>query len=396
MISKDQTKTINGGSFSLELETLHPLTFKAMANWAELPQDLLTQITKRVKAIEDFIAFGAVCTSWIIAATKKFFDVLSPQVPLLMLADKDDDYREFYSLSKKKVSRIFLPEIRGRECFPSEGWLFTMSYTGEMNLLHPFSHINIQLPPRNDLLASEGLGEAPEEEIWNCMDKAILSASPSLTSDYVLVVNYYGRVNSLAFWRPGDLNWTNIDINTHGAVTSMNYYKGQFYSVTWSGQVWVFDVAGPSITKPIVKPRLLIWLKDKIFSQSSVKFYLVELSGTLLLVTRFSHGGCQTFKFKVFELDLIKLELKEINTLGDSAIFLGLNGASSVDSSKFIGVKPNHIYFTDDWEEEFKHVEDGGGRDMGAYNIEDEKIESFYPGLSLSPISPPTWVTPSF
>lgn len=202
MISKDQTKTINGGSFSLDLETLHLLTFKAMANWAELPQDLLTQITKRVKAIEDFIAFGAVCTSWRIAATKKFFDVLSPQVPLLMLADKDDYYREFYSLSRKKVSRIFLPETRGRECFPSKGWLFTMSYTGEMNLLHPFSHINIQLPPREDLLASEGLGEAPEEEIWNCMDKAILSASPSLTSDYVLVVNYnYGRVNSLAFWR---------------------------------------------------------------------------------------------------------------------------------------------------------------------------------------------------
>ncbi|XP_009798296.1 putative F-box protein At1g65770 [Nicotiana tabacum] len=172
-----------------------------MANWAELPQDLLTHITERVKVIEDFIAFRAVCTSWRTGARKKFFDALSPQVPLLMLADKDDYYREFYSLSRKKVSRIFLPETRGRECFPSKGWLFTMSYTGEMNLLHPFSHINIQLPPRKDLLlALEGLVVAPEEEIWNCM--AILSASPSRTSDYVLVVNYnYGRVNSLAFWR---------------------------------------------------------------------------------------------------------------------------------------------------------------------------------------------------
>ncbi|XP_019244551.1 PREDICTED: uncharacterized protein LOC109224427 [Nicotiana attenuata] len=263
-----------------------------MANRAELPLDLLTQITKRVKVIEDFIAFGVVCTSWRTAARKKFFDVLSPQVPLLMLADKDDYYREFYSLSKKKVSRIFLPETRGRECFPSKGWLFTMSYTRGMNLLHPFSHINIQLPPRKDLLlASEGLVEAPEEDI--CIDKAILSASPSLTSDYVLVINYnYGRVNSLAFWRHGDLNWTHIDINTHGGVTSMNYYKGQFYCVTWSGQVWVFDVARPRITKSIVKPRLLIWLKDKIFGQCSFKFYLVELSGTLLLVTRFPHGGC--------------------------------------------------------------------------------------------------------
>ncbi|KAF3632918.1 hypothetical protein FXO37_27266 [Capsicum annuum] len=38
----------------------------------------------------------------------------------------------------------------------------------------------------------------------------------------------------------------------------------------------------------------------------------------------------------------------------------------------------------------------GSGRDKGAYNLEDEKIVSFYSEVSVSPISPPTWVTPSF
>ncbi|XP_019259864.1 PREDICTED: putative F-box protein At1g65770 [Nicotiana attenuata] len=313
-----------------------------MSKWAELPYDLLTEIANRVKVIEDFVSFGAVCTSWRTAATKKNFDVFSPQVPLLMLADKDEDYREFYSLSKHKISRIFLPEVRGRECFPTQGWLCTVAYNGEMNLLNPFSRTQIELPSEKEFWVFHGPVELCKGEFWHYMDKAVLSANPLVASDYVLVVSYYTDCDYLlAFWRPGDLNWTKID-----------------------------------------------------FAKAK-QFYLVEVSNSLLFVARYSHGiGGQTFKIKVYELDIIKGELKEINSLGDSAIFLGLSGASSIESSKFTGVKRNHIYFTDDWCR-IKNKEGGNGRDMGAYNLEDGKIESFYPGLSISPLSPPTWVTPS-
>ncbi|KAM3217542.1 hypothetical protein P3L10_026986 [Capsicum annuum] len=116
----------------------------AMVNWAELPNDL---IVKRVKTIEDFVAFGAVCTSWCSSVTKANFNFLSPQLPLLMLADKGDNYREFYSLSKKKVSRVYLPEARERQCHPMEGWICTVEFdTTEVTLLHPFSRVNIKLP----------------------------------------------------------------------------------------------------------------------------------------------------------------------------------------------------------------------------------------------------------
>ncbi|OIT28504.1 hypothetical protein A4A49_52059 [Nicotiana attenuata] len=233
-----------------------------MANWAELPRDLLIPIAQRVKVIEDFITSGA-----------HNFDVFSPQVPLLMLADKDDDYREFYSLSKQIVSRIFLPEVRGQACFSSEGWICTAAYTGEVNLLHPFSRTQIQLPPQEALLAFDC--DDPEGG-YPCIDQAVLSASPSLTSDYVLV------------------------------------------------------------------PRGLVWLEDDMFKRPLVQFYLVEVSGALLLVSRFAsegpNGGAVTLKFRVFELDVSKGELKEINALGESSIFLSLNGASSIDSSKFIGI----------------------------------------------------------
>ncbi|KAH0697857.1 hypothetical protein KY289_015339 [Solanum tuberosum] len=374
-----------------------------MGNWAELPYDLIVLIAKRFKLLKDFILFCSVCTSWRIAGTKEIYKVLpGPQVPLLMLADKDDDYREFYSLSGEKVSTIFLPEARKAECYSTKGWLCTVAYTiiGEMNLLHPFSRTQIQLPSEKDLWALQGYGPVEARGLYNCVDKAILSASPSITSDYVLLVSYYAGVNNLAFWRPGDLNWNVIDIidGEWGAFSDINYYDGQFYGVTNGGDVWVFDIAGPNDPKPpIVEPRLLVHLDDDMFGQAGTEFYLVEVSGALLLVARFSHGGGSlTFKFKVVELDVIKGDIKEMKTLGDSAIFLGSNAGVSVDVSKFTGVKPNHVYFTDDWEEQFTEMEGGGGKDMGAYNLEDGKIESFYSELSLSPICPPTWVTPLF
>lgn len=377
-----------------------------MANWAELPNDLIAHIAKRVKAIEDFIAFRAVCTSWQIAATTDNFDVLWPQLPLLMLGAKDDDYREFYSLSKKKVSRMFLPEARGSECFPSEGWLCTVvNDTGEMNLLHPFSHKKIQLPSRKAILTFHDLVERPNGgNRWCCIDNAVLSANPSLTSDYALMVQHAGTGSCLAFWRPGDPDWTHIDVVNHAGVAALIHHKGQFYSMSYFGEIRAYEVAGPNITKPIVKTRLIVEMDQHKFNVPTVHYYLVELSGAQLLVSRFASSNYNdpncafhSFKFEIFELDVVKGELKEkIKTLGESSIFLGRNWASCIDSCKFIGVKPNHIYFTDDWLDDYhRDAEGGAGRDMGAYNLEDGNIESFYPGQSTSLICPPFWVMPS-
>ncbi|XP_019239766.1 PREDICTED: probable F-box protein At1g44080 [Nicotiana attenuata] len=258
-----------------------------------------------------------------------------------------------------------------------------------MNLLNPFSRTQIELPSEKEFWVFHGYVELCKGEFWHYMDKAVLSANPLVASDYVLVVSYYTDCDYLlAFWRPGDLNWTKIDFAKGWVyyIAAMIYYNEKFYCVTWCGQVWVFDIAGAAIPQPIVTPQMLFPLKNDMFSQYLCQqFYLVEVSNSLLFVARVSHGiGGQTFKIKVYELDIIKGELKEINSLGDSAIFLGLSGASSIESSKFTGVKRNHIYFTDDWWG-IKNKEGGNGRDMGAYNLEDGKIESFYPGLNTRP-----------
>ncbi|KAM3263180.1 hypothetical protein P3L10_000174 [Capsicum annuum] len=253
-----------------------------MANWTELPNDLIAHIAKRVKVNEDFIAFRRALAS---------------------------------------TSTAYVGLSKWGACFSSKGWLICFLHLLnplEISLFNPFSRKKIQLPPGKNLWPLQGC-EAGPEGTMPFINNAVLSTDPSVTSDYALMVSYYvlghnglSGYNCLSFWRHRDLHhWTKIYSGNWGKVTSMNYYKGKFYFVTsWE------DHLHPS---------------------------LVELSDALLLVTRyFHHGGrcrCQNFKFKVRELDVIKGELKEINTLGDSAIFLSLNGASSIDSSKFTQVK---------------------------------------------------------
>ncbi|PHT58030.1 hypothetical protein CQW23_00393 [Capsicum baccatum] len=144
-----------------------------------------------------------------------------------------------------------------------------------------------------------------------------------LAFDYVRLVSYYGGGgNRLAFWRPGNLNWTNI-IAEWGEITHISYFKGQFYSVSWSGRVWVIDVIGPKL----IKPHLLVQLEDDMWREHhTIQLYLVELCGALLLVIRFANyddvaypeGAYKTLKFKVFELDVIE------SSTSTPQVFLGV------------------------------------------------------------------------
>ncbi|PHT71814.1 hypothetical protein T459_22599 [Capsicum annuum] len=164
----------------------------------------------------------------------------------------------------------------------------------------------IQLPLEKELwaLAEQNFPDPERRMRYQCMSRAVLSASPFVTSYYVLVVSYYAN------YRPSILQ----------------------------------PIPGPSILQPIVvKATKLVHFGNTIFGNQG---YLIELSGALLTIFRFRNvEGCDTFK--VFEIDVNKVELKEINTLRDYAIFVGLNGAICIDSSKFTKVKSNHIYFTD-------------------------------------------------
>ncbi|XP_027083920.1 uncharacterized protein [Coffea arabica] len=145
--------------------------------------------------MEGFLAFRGVCTSWRAAAGEATFNKTWPGPPWIMLAEnKEGADREFYSLAKgRNCSRLFLPEAREKKCMESRGWFIALGVSGEMSLLHPFSRAQIELP-----------------HITTFPERAVLSASPSETSDYVVMV-VHGGGQYLGYWRPGDESWTGIE-----------------------------------------------------------------------------------------------------------------------------------------------------------------------------------------
>ncbi|KAH7840193.1 hypothetical protein Vadar_013968 [Vaccinium darrowii] len=351
-----------------------------MENWAELHQDILILIAKRVRFWEDFSTFRRVCRSWRSVAVKKNFKGC-PQFPWLMLAEENNsDHRGLVSATEGNViGKLLLPEAKGKRCFESLGWLITVSETGDMNLLDPVSRVQIHLPhistfknhpEGNDLTTYFGY-----------IRKAVLSSRPCVSSkdtNYVLMV-IHESFRHLGFWRPGDKVWTNVE--TRGR-------------------------------DPIVVAHLCLEIPREVFKFK--RPYIVESNGELLVVVRDGYDQdylgdyvtlgedevvdvcCGTTEFGVFKVDLSNWEWVELQSLGDNVLFVGDNDSISVRASEFHGIRPNCIYFTENFGPQYIYVKPGGGEDMCMYDMEDRSVDLYYVGGSFSPMCPPLWVRPYF
>ncbi|XP_009629323.1 putative F-box protein At5g55150 [Nicotiana tomentosiformis] len=385
-----------------------------LVDWSELQHDLLVLIARRLNLIEDYLSFGTVCKSWhvVVVATKCNFNSDLPRVPWLMLAEEDQEddkscCRKFFSLYNSMILKKRIPKATGKRCIESMGWLITVGEDdGEISLLHPFSGVEIELPHQKDY----------HDHHWmrTSIRKAVLSASPSHTSHYVLMVI---EVKFLRFWRSGDLRWTKIkwEEGTHFPYSDIVYFNGHFYALDFTGRIVVCDVTGPEPTKSHVVAQLPFYL-----GQIRGQTYILESLGSLFVVVR---NGCQlrlpkddfdripltfiqqveneeyltygTLEFIVYRVDLAAGQGTQTRELGGTAFFLGASASLSVQASQFPGIKPNHIYFTDDFLESYIFYEEGGGLDMGVFNLADGSIQPHYEGVSLSRFCPPIWVTPT-
>ncbi|XP_058203102.1 uncharacterized protein LOC131317581 [Rhododendron vialii] len=365
---------------------------KNMGNWAELPEDILVLIAKRITLFEDFLFFSGVCRSWHSVAVNDNFKG-SEQIPWLMLSNEDKpDERRFVSVRKDSIIRtVNLPEARGKRCLETLGWLLTTSEDGDINLLHPFTRVQINLP---HISTSEYYHPRRNKHL-RFINKAVLSSRPEEGKDYVLMAIYAGGDTGrgfLAFWRSRDKSWITVNIIW---FCDINFYNGLCYGVVGT-KILAFDVLGPN---PNVALVVGYGPSHECFEELQ-KPYVVESAGVVLIVNRiirqvspstFSKDDPYIFEtcgFTLFEVDSSeKGKWVEKTSLGNSALFLGGNASVSVDASRFQGIKANCIYYTDS----FKR----GGNYMGIYNMEDESLSPCYEGEPCSLICPPMWVNPS-
>ncbi|MCD7459460.1 hypothetical protein HAX54_040932 [Datura stramonium] len=391
-----------------------------MGDWSELHRDILLLIVRRINLIEDFLNFGTVCKSWKSVTTRDNFNSSLPRAPWLMISVNDDDddqdddnpCTKFFSLYNGMNLKKWIPEIYGKRCLESMGWLITVGiYRGEISLLHPFSRDEIELPHQ----CITELYHANKTSLpGNFVQKAVLSANPFHTSDFVLMT-IQGEYQFLSFWRPGDPLWTRIRIRNY--FSDVVYFSDQFYAITCDGCIQVCDVFGSEATGVHVLTHLPPWIDGK--------YYILESLGSLFVVSQdgvdiryFKDGwkripqmhmesedddddeeekmyADRTTTFLVFQIDLATCNVTPIRDLGDQAFFLGANASLSVQASQFPGIKPNHIYFTDNYLDPYIHLVEGGGLDMGVFNLADGSIQPHYNGVCHSRDCPPVWITPT-
>ncbi|KAK6795234.1 hypothetical protein RDI58_008687 [Solanum bulbocastanum] len=232
-----------------------------------------------------------------------------------------------------------------------------------------------------------------------------------------------GNINFVSFWRPGDLRWTRIE-SSPSVHCDIVYFNGKFYAVDWAGRVLAYDViqSGPTqIVAQLQLPSKYIYRSRVVHCRiTRITICSCEMwcSGWVKYNTDGASRGNPGVSSYAFCLrddrgDIIYAEGATIESttstvaeakaileaskhyIGDRALFLGANASRSVQASQFPGLKPNRIYFTNDYCESYLAYVQGGGLDMGIFNLGDGTIQPHNDRVSLSPVCPPTWVTPT-
>ncbi|XP_068318115.1 F-box protein At2g26160-like [Pyrus communis] len=382
-----------------------------VSGWAWLPSDLLYLIVEKLIPTSDYIRFGAVCKHWqSVALLQKQRRLKSrqQQLPMLIIPSKDiNDRRGLYSVTHGKNCgfELYVP-YNNRCCGSSHGWLACVDDNFGVNLFNPFTKHTILLPP---------LTEVPQDIRKHAyrrdhyIKKVVLSADPSLCpNDYEVVALVDCHGTRMAHIKSGDNAWTHIDqtiryfYGLHQIIgfDDVLYYRGQFLAVSREGGVFSINVSNGSTHKPHVSIVL------PIVPNIDDKAYLVESSqGDLLLLRKFqslNYSECfiENFSFKVFNLFSASGGrtgpewIREIESIGDDAFFIGDNQSMCVSASNFPGCQPNSIYFgIDDW----VGVEAQGHLDMAVFNLENRRFGTRYCCLSRSQknMPPSIWILPT-
>ncbi|XP_022890268.1 putative F-box protein At5g55150 [Olea europaea var. sylvestris] len=276
-----------------------------MADWTDLPMDILVVIAQCLTVIEDFTSFTAVCKSWqSVTSILKKKPSLPTRYPRIMLAEKidtedqqnrddqDASIRCFLNLLTSKTYQLQLPEARGRKCTGAHyGWLWTIGIDLQINLLHPFSRQQICLPPMLTLPDQYVYDERfMPQEVWGVfVAKIVMSSNPlkdKCLHDYnedCTIVAIYGEYAILVFTKLGDTVWTNISVQSR-VYQDIIFYNGKFYAVDVHGVVVVCDFDDAN------GPKAIVIAPAPIETNDTYQKYLVESSGHLLLVARFRKG----------------------------------------------------------------------------------------------------------
>ncbi|XP_074289459.1 putative F-box protein At5g55150 [Silene latifolia] len=186
----------------------------------------------------------------------------------------------------------------------------------------------------------------------------------------------------LAFARQGDQSWTDILIKeTRINIFDVVAMDDHVYVVYDDGEIAYWNV-NEFYGLEAIKPMDYSPDKCEIFEADIRTVYLIQSGSDLLMVVRYKENVMneldtnydydiiyRTIYFQVYKLNPKEKKWEYIEDLGDVMLFVGDNSSMSTLLVHNKCLQRNCIYFTDDESVEWPMVTEGGGHDMGVYDI---------------------------
>ncbi|KAL6522512.1 hypothetical protein OROMI_031470 [Orobanche minor] len=399
------------GSFLL-LPSL--LLRSSMADWSNLPTELLHLISQHIPASIDLLRFRSVCTTWRAAAPAS--PSAAPRFPILPNSGISETSWGFH-LSRRTIYSLQPP-------FANEPpWIIKLEMDNptRMHLLDPlarlqlkplpdnfptmFNFFNVRVRELGEEYALQYINFRPTAnsigEAGNLYMEKVAFLSNLDGGFTLLTIHVSGR---LVVFKSGDEKWRLID-----------YLPSPYDDVIRrEGKLYAVDNMGRLVRVNTVELNVSV-VANPIFGGD--KKFLVDSDGELLLVDMYlsvgpacdlgSNEGSEfyaeldcfeserTVKFKVFKFDENVDKWMEMSDLGNMMLFLGDNctfSASSSEISDGDSYKGNCIFFTDQYCTEGS---DGvWNRDVRVFDMESGSIGKICGGHICSEMfgGPPQWV----
>ncbi|XP_039049725.1 F-box protein SKIP23-like [Hibiscus syriacus] len=397
-----------------------------MADWTQLPGELLYLISKRLHTSFDVNRFRSICSTWRSTVTSPKRHRLAPRFPVLPDEGGMANTSNGFSLSKRIIFLLRLPKFNP-ETDRSTSWVVKIEEDGPNNrvqLLNPLSRSRFDSLPENFPkffnLLEFSIVELGEEYVLHYlnhlsylgdtgnlyMEKVVISCFDNNPNNgfVLLTIHVSGK---LAMFKTSDKKWTIIQ-DMSSPYDDVILYEGNFYAVDNNGRTVLvgLDFETSEAAMPVF---------------GGDKKFLVGSKGELLLVDKYlsieaPEGSCswagldfveeyfeniafymneRTVRFKVFKLDEVGKQWVDVKNLDDRVLFLGDDCSFSASVEDLNVCRGNCIIFADNFFYSVGDDESSERCDVGVFDIEYGSIGPLqkFPQFSKLFWPPPRWTS---
>ncbi|XVF76373.1 hypothetical protein PTKIN_Ptkin13bG0261300 [Pterospermum kingtungense] len=313
-----------------------------MADWSQLPPELLALIAKSLDTRFDVLRFRSVCSLWRSSFPQKLYP-LPTKLPLAI----PDSFRYRPEVGDIMIDTIFLVRCPATAACRVVN-VREYTHCAKTQLLKPLLDYKVRplvvkIPKVLDLtnfqvieLGHQFVVLSPNGSEGLYIDKAAFLWSNTNTNDFMMLTLISCKDLCVVSSISGKTESIRLQTFTrsYGYFRDIISFNGKFYAIDEEGKTTVVDQSLNLSFIDSPTDRRYYWRK------------LLVQSGDNLLDVEMMDLCDMVIDFKNFRLNEEEQKWDEIESLGDQILFLGVRQSISASASEFYGVKGNLIFYS--------------------------------------------------